>query len=232
MAISSVSGSSTTTAATSNAATKTSLDKDAFLKLLMAQIKNQDPLKPMEGTEFVSQLATFSMVEQSVTQSGKLDTLSVQLKGIANNDAAGLVGKNISVRGRGFSFDGAMPATSSVTVERPATKVTATIKDAEGNVVRTMELGAKPAGACPLTWDGKDASGTTLAAGTYSVDVRAEDAAGNAVTTTQTVKGRVVSVSYEKGFPEMVLDSGVRAPVSDLVSIDSPTFGAVASLTK
>jgi flagellar basal-body rod modification protein FlgD len=225
MAISSVSGKQgiDPTSATAGAASKTALDKDAFLKLLMAQIQNQDPLKPMEGTAFVSQLATFSMVEQSIAQSGKLDTLSIQMRGIANNDAAGLVGKDVTIHGKGFAFDGSMPATSSVSFDKAATKATATIKDAEGNIVRKLELGPKAAGACALTWDGKDDSGTMLAAGNYRVEVTAEDATGNPISTTQSVRGRVTSVSYEKGYPEMVLDSGVRAPVSDLVSVDAPT---------
>lgn len=229
MAISSVSSSISTTSETT--ATKstggTTLDKDAFLKLLMAQIKNQDPLSPMQGTEFVTQLSQFSLVEQSVAQSAKLDMLSVQLTGIANNDAAGLVGKDVTIRGKGFVFDGATAATSSITFDKAATKATASIKDSEGNVVRTIELGAKPAGACSLTWDGKDSSGTTLAKGTYTVEIKAEDAAGNAVTTTQSVHGHVASVSYEKGYPEIIMDSGVHAAVSDLVSVDTPTVATL-----
>ena len=64
------------------------LDRDAFLKLLVAQLSHQDPLKPMEGTEFVTQLAQFTAVEQQLAQSAKLDLISLQLRGLSNNEAA------------------------------------------------------------------------------------------------------------------------------------------------
>ncbi len=197
----------------------TALDRDAFLKLLVAQMSHQDPLAPTGGTEYVAQLAQFAMVEQSVAQSSKLDLLSAQMGGIANNEATGLVGKTVNVRGRGISWDGTSATGASVTLAGPASKVTVKIQDAQGKTVRTMELGGRPGGPVAIAWDGKDDSGVPMAKGTYSVHVEASTAAGQAVGVSQDVTGTVVKVSFEKGYPELQLDSGATAPVSDLVSV-------------
>lgn len=216
--VDSIGSSGATGAAQSNAPTG-AMDREAFLKLLVAQISHQDPLQPMEGTEFVTQLAQFTAVEQALAQSQKLDLLSMQLTGMANADATALVGKTVTVRGKGIAFDGVTPTGASVTLEGPAAKVTVRIKDAEGHVVRTMDYGAKPSGALPVSWDGKTDDGTTAKAGAYTVEVEATDADGKAVATSQDVTGVVTKVTYDKGYPELVLDSGATAPVSDLVSV-------------
>jgi flagellar basal-body rod modification protein FlgD len=227
MALSGISGSDPITntqgaaeaAGRGDAAKKSTLDKDAFLKLLVAQISNQDPLKPMEGTEFVSQLSQFALVEQAIAQSAKLDLVGVQLGGIANGDATSLVGKTITVRGKGIAFDGATATGSSVTLEGPAKTVTARIRDAEGRTIRTIELGPKPQGAVSVVWDGKDDTGQPMPAGSYSVDVTASGNDGQSIPVRQDVTGRVVRVSFEKGYPELTLDSGVTCPISDLVAV-------------
>lgn len=212
--------SSTTTAdTTSPAAQKSNLDKEAFLKLLVAQISHQDPLKPMDGTEFVSQLSQFSVVEQAIAQSQKLDMLSTQLSGIANNNATGLVGKTVTVRGSGLAYDGVTATSASVNLDGPSQKTTVTIRDADGNAVRTLELGPRPAGALPVTWDGRDGNGQQVPKGNYTLDVAAVDAKGNAVTVTKDVSGLVQSVSFDKGYPELHLSNGVSCPISDLVSV-------------
>jgi len=89
-----------------NAGEKAAIDKEAFLKLLVAQLSNQDPLKPTEGTEFVAQLSQFAMVEQSIAQSSKLDLISNQMGGLASNEAAGLLGKSITARVDGKDVTG------------------------------------------------------------------------------------------------------------------------------
>jgi len=222
-------GSATPQDPSSGAASSGTLDKDAFLKLLVAQLSNQDPTQPMEGTEFVTQLAQFSAVEQQIAQSGKLDLLSLQLGGIANNNAAMLVGKQVTVRGAAIAFDGKTPTSASATLDGPAAKVTVDIVGPDGRVVRTIDVGARGAGPLPITWDGKDAAGNPTPAGAYTFAVRAENAAGEDVGVTQDVTGRVTQVTFDKGYPELVLDNGVRAPISDLVSV-SGASGAGAGV--
>lgn len=219
----SASGSSTTSSSSSTAAPQGTLGKDAFLKLLVAQLSHQDPLKPMEGTEFVTQLAQFTTVEQQIAQSGKLDLISLQLSGLASNEAASLVGKTVTVRGKGMAFDGNLATSSSATLGADAEKVKVEIRDANGDVVRTIEMGAREAGAVTVAWDGKDDNGVTQPAGNYTMDVKATTEDGKDVSVTQDVTGKVVQVTFDKGYPEIVLDSGVRVPVSDLVSVSQPS---------
>lgn len=213
--------SAATQTSTSAAATKSALDKDSFLKLLVAQISNQDPLQPMQGTEFVSQLSQFAMVEQSIAQSQHMEDVSTQLRGMANSDSTALVGKKVTVRSKSMSFDGVTATTSAANLDGPATKVTAEIVDSSGKTVRTIELGAKPAGACSITWDGKDDAGNTMGKGSYSLRLKAQDAEGKAVATTQDVTGVVTKVTFEKGYPELLLDNGATASVADLVGVQA-----------
>ena len=223
-AVDSVTGATTTpTAGAGSLQSSTGLDKDSFLKLLVAQISNQDPLSPMEGTEFVTQLSQFAMVEQSIAQSTSLGTLSSQIGGIANNDATSLVGKTVTLRGRALEFDGTNAATTSVNLSGASATTKVDIVDANGNVVRTLDMGSKPAGQMSITWDGKTANGQKAPAGSYTVKVTATDAAGSPVTASQDVTGTVKSIGFDKGYPELVLDSGATGSVADLVSVSQPT---------
>ena len=137
----------TNEAARASAPASPTMDRDGFLKLLVAQLSHQDPLQPTEGTEFVTQLSQFALVEQSITQSNQLNVISTQVRGLSNNEAAGLVGQTVTIRGHGVAFDGAAATTSNVQLGAAAGRVTATLRDANGRVVRTMDIGARQAGA-------------------------------------------------------------------------------------
>ncbi len=195
------------------------MDRNAFLSLLVAQLSHQDPLQPQEGTEFVQQLSQFSLVEQAITQSNQLEVLSAQVRGLSSNEAVGLVGNTVTVRGHGVAYDGVTATSSNVSLGAAAHKVTATITDSNGRVVRTIELGPHAAGALRVGWDGRDDHGQSVARGSYSINVSATTEDGRAVNVTQDVTGTVVSVSFDKGYPELTLDNGSSAPISDLVSV-------------
>lgn len=218
-AISSLTSGASTTRTGSGSSS--SVNRDDFLKLLVAQLSHQDPLQPTEGTEFVQQLSQFSLVEQSLNQSNQLNVISTQLSGLSSNEAVGLVGRAVTVRGHGIAFDGATATSASVNLAANAATVKATIRDSNGRVVRTIDLGPRQAGAVGVQWDGRDDRGNTMPRGTYSLTVEAKTAEGNSVNVTQDVTGRVTSVTFDRGYPELHLDTGVAAPISDLVSVTS-----------
>jgi flagellar basal-body rod modification protein FlgD len=201
------------------------VDKTAFLKLLVAQMRNQDPLKPMDNTEFVTQLAQFSNLEQVMGINSRLDTLTVQGQGLANTEVASLVGKTVTVNGTTIGLDGSGGGVSyGFTLDAPSAATKVSISDANGNVVRTLDVGARPAGFSRLAWDGKNASGGVQPAGAYKVTVQAAAANGAPLAVTQNGTGRVKAVSFNKGYPELQLDTGLSVPVSDLLQVElTPT---------
>jgi flagellar basal-body rod modification protein FlgD len=222
-----VSPTAATTATTSNAGTAAAaaptVNEQQFLQLLVAQLQHQDPTQPLQGTDFVTQLAQFSLVEQSVNQTSQLSSLTTEVTGLSNNEATQLVGKTVTISGNTISFDGTSVSPANVTLAGPAAQVTATITDSNGNVVQTLNLGAEPAGPISIPWNGVNSSGGTVAQGTYTVNVSAADSSGNPVSVSQDVTGVVASMSFAQGYPEITLTSGAQAPISQLVSVGTPT---------
>jgi flagellar basal-body rod modification protein FlgD len=196
------------------------LGQDAFLKLLVAQLQNQDPLNPQENYEFVAQLAQFSSLEQSVGINERLDALAAQNQGMQNSQIVAMVGKQATVRGNIATLNGQgdiVPITFKL--DAAAEKSTVTIRDQAGRTVRTLELGPKTAGTVTVSWNGKSDSNLQQPAGPYQVTVTAKNADGAAVALTQQTTGTIRSVSFDQGFPVLQLDNGVKAPVGDLVSV-------------
>ncbi|MGA7122600.1 MAG: FlgD immunoglobulin-like domain containing protein, partial [Polyangiaceae bacterium] len=158
-------------------------------------------------------------VQQSVAQSTTLGTISTQLQGMSNSNASDLIGKTVTVQGNGLQWNGTFAASANVSLGGAAQQVNVSIQDSQGNVVRTMQLGAEPAGTLPITWDGKNNSAQAAPVGSYSMTVTASDANGQSVNVSQAVTGVVSQVSFNQGYPALTLSSGAVAPVSQLVSV-------------
>jgi len=190
------------------------------MKLLVAQIQHQDPLNPQSNTEFVSQLAQFSSLSEQTNTNKLLELVSIQQKGLANTDDVQLIGKTVTVSGNSLTSTGqgyAVPG--SMTLNGAAASVQMTISDANGNEVRTMNLGAHGAGVMQFSWDGRNDTGTVQPAGSYKMSVTAKDAKGNPVDVSQTTTGVVKSVSYDANGPLLTLMDGSTARTSDLSSV-------------
>jgi len=199
------------------------MGKEAFLKLLVAQLKNQDPLAPQDNTQFVAQLAQFSSLEQGMGVNDRLDKLMLQNQGLANSNVISMVGQIATVKGSLITTDGSgIGAPVAFSLERPSDQTVVQILNASGKVVRSLDLGARPSGITKVTWDGRNDDGTVQPAGTYAVAVKAADADGGTVQVSQETSATVKGVAFDKGYPVLQLSNGVNAPVSDLLRVESP----------
>ena len=158
--------------AVSAAATKT-VSQAEFLQLFVAQLQHQDPLSPMEPNELTAQLAQFSSLEQLTGINTRLDTLAGSARQTSGSVLLGLIGKEITFDGSRLSVTGGKAPDVGYTLAQPAAKVTATVRDVAGNVVRVVDLGTQRAGAQSFHFDGKTDSGATIPDGTYSLEIDA-----------------------------------------------------------
>ncbi len=220
-AIESASGSGAAQAA---APTK-ELGKNEFLKLLMAQLANQDPLKPVDNQAFIAQLAQFSSVEQLHALGGRLDTLLVAQASANQLQTATLVGKEVLYRSDQVRLDG-KPVAAQARLSDAADAVVAVVTDAAGNVVRTIPLGSRPAGDLQVAWDGRDERGGALPPGDYHVSLNATRADGKTVAAELRARGTVDAVTFEEDVPVLLVGSA-RVRLPDVAQIlKSPHPGA------
>lgn len=201
MGIDAIQSSSTGMTSALTGATKDNLGKEDFLKLLVAQLAHQDPLQPMENTEFVAQLAQFSSLEQLMGVNSNIGLLQVSQTAMTNNQVSGLIGKQIEAKGDRVQLTQSGSADVNFDLGSSAKEVTVKIKDANGNLVRTLSVGSRSSGLNSVQWDGKDSMGNVMTAGTYSIEVTAKDSSGNAVNVSSRFKGVVSGVTFNGGIP-------------------------------
>ncbi len=167
MSVSSVDSSSTLSSYTSSTSTST-LDKEDFLTLLVAQLENQDPLDPQDNSEFVAQMAQFSALEQQITTNEYLETLISSNQAIEQLSAFNLLGQTVVAEQDSFTL-GDEGAEIGFSLDQDAESVTLAILDSSNSVVATIELEDLEAGTTFTTWEGTDNNGNTLSSGDYSV---------------------------------------------------------------
>ncbi len=196
------------------------MGKDEFLKLLTAQLQNQDPMNPLQNHEFVAQLAQFSSLEQQVLTNDSLGQIQMSQMGLANAQLAGFVGKEIVARGDYIHIDSGQAQPVGVELAAPASEVTITIKDETGGTVRVMTRANVGAGVQEIGWDGNDSTGQPLEDGRYTVSVEATDAQGNPVQSSPLTKGVVDGITFENGYPELLVGLARIIP-ADIVTISN-----------
>jgi flagellar basal-body rod modification protein FlgD len=192
---------------------------DRFLKLLVTQLKNQDPMNPMDNAQFTSQMAQINTVTGINTLNETVNGLLQQFGALEALQAAQLTGRSVLVTGNQLAADGKGTAVvGGVNLAAPADKVTVEITDANGNPVRSIALGASGAGISRFTWDGKTDAGADAPAGTYSFTVKA-GSAGAEVGATQLMARTVEAVTRENGSTQLVLAGGIRVAYGDVKQI-------------
>ncbi|WP_422085449.1 MULTISPECIES: flagellar hook assembly protein FlgD [Variovorax] len=222
MAISDTSSISGQNASSATGNTVSSQDNEQrFLKLLVTQLNNQDPLNPMQNAELTSQLAQMSTVTG-------IEKLNTTLSGLVNQtganqllQATSLIGYNVLSPGDVLTTkkpeDGKDPAAQAFGVQLPGTAADVTIKilDDKGNVVRTIDAGPMKEGVNAVTWDGKDEAGNAVAAGAYRFTVDAKNGTA-AVTATALTFSQVAAVKQGASGVTLELGSGASIGLSDV----------------
>lgn len=190
--------------ASTTTATETQSDdvmgKDTFLTLLVAQLKHQDPLNPMEGTEFTAQLAQFSSLEQLQNVNDNLSNMQVSQSEELIFKAMDFMGKEIDVLGADLMLNAETPARGGFYMEEPGECVV-TVFDANGTAVKNVPLGRLESGTHSFEWDGTGDSGAVQDPGIYSFTVTAVDGTGQALPVETHMSGRADRVSFEGGTP-------------------------------
>lgn len=183
-------------AVSATAASTAAATQDRFLKLLVTQIKNQDPLNPMDNAQVTSQMAQLSTVSGIDKLNVTLQALSDSMAASQSMQAAGMIGHGALVSGNGVSLINGS-ASGGFDLPQSVDNVSISINDQAGALVRTMRLGMQPAGVGHWQWDGRNDAGATVADGNYTFTVNAVQA-GNHVGATGLQFGIVNSVSQGK----------------------------------
>ncbi|MBI1210405.1 MAG: flagellar hook assembly protein FlgD [Alphaproteobacteria bacterium] len=199
--------SSAASTAASSARQTLSSNYDTFLKLLTAQLQNQDPLSPMDSTQFTQQLVMYSQVEQQITTNDNLSSLIALQKTAAGANAVSYLGRTAFTQGAQTSLvDGA--ATWRYTLPNDAASVTINVQNANGRTVYTT-TGDANLGDHDFSWDGQNNAGVAQQDGTYTLSIAAKDASGKTLTPTITGIGVVKEVDMSGTEPTVTV--GARA---------------------
>lgn len=199
--------------------------EETFMKLLTTQLKNQDPLSPMDSTQFIGQLVQMTSVEQQIYGNQLLESLVGQGSG-SMQSAVGLIGKTVTAEGNTITLAPGGQAQWDYTLPSTATNATLSVVDASGRVVWTGAAD-KAAGTHDFNWDGKSNSGASLPPGDYRLQVSATGSDGSTITPITYVTGTASAIELINGVPTVTIGK-TKAPVSSVIGVSTPPTEAAA----
>ena len=174
------SGSTSNTKATSSSSKESngfaSLDAEDFFSLLIQKMQNQDPLEPMDDSEFISQITQFTTLEQMRGITSAVELMAAAQASSTNAQAVDMIGKSVVTGGNVISLTGEGGNKLKYSLGDNTTETTLTIYDQDGDVVMTKKLGSLSSGAHSYEWDGKDSKGNAVDTGIYRYEISAKKA--------------------------------------------------------
>ncbi|GLQ08255.1 flagellar hook assembly protein [Devosia yakushimensis] len=218
MAVDSVS-SNTNTSALSGSRTTIAENFDTFLNILTTQLKNQNPLDPLDTNQFTAQLVQFTGVEQQLKTNEFLESLLQSTQSSGKTDAVSYIGKEVTAAGTTAQLkDGG--ATWAFNAEAQVANATVTIKNANGQVVYT-ETGSLEKGPGNFLWTGKGSDGNTQPDGIYTIDIKGTNLAGNTIKISTSTVGVVTAVDFSGAQPILTVGTG-KILLSDVTNVKIP----------
>lgn len=194
-----------------------SSDFNTFLKMLTAQLKNQDPTKPIESADYAVQLATFSGVEQQVKTNQLLEGLASQFGVMGMSQLAAWVGQEARASGPVW-MDGD-PVTLSPTPSAGSDRAVLVVRDASGTMVSREDM---PASTNPYEWLGADIEGNPLPTGKYSLEM--ESYSGDRLLGTAPVQAysRIMEAKNGPMGTTLILEGGIEVAATDVTALRVP----------
>ena len=216
--VSTVAAASDPTAAATAMKKSLGMNKDDFMKLFIAQLQYQDPLKPQDPSAMLDQLSQLSLVEQSYNSNTALTNLLTAQNTAISLTAVSFIGKDVKANGNSVSFDGSASASLEFSLPLAAASAQISIVDGSGHTVRTAALGSLGAGDNGVSWDGRDNSGALLPAGAYTFAVTATSASGSAISATTYTTGKIDGVNLSGSTPQLTIGA-TSVALSDVISM-------------
>jgi len=215
------SASSSSSSSSSAVSATVQSEYNTFLTLLTTELQNQDPTSPLDTNQFTSQLVAFSALEQNLQTNSLLQQLVTSQSQGQVNGALGYLGHTVQATGDSFTLDGTSSDTPTLAYSLASTANTAVMNvvNSSGVTVRQMTVDTS-AGAHSETFDGNNASGEQLPAGTYTFQVQATDSTGTAVVATTYETGEVTGIDTTNGVVNLHLGS-VTVPAANVVQVIS-----------
>lgn len=195
------------------------LGQEEFLELMVAQLNNQDPTKPMENAEFLGQLAQFGTVNGITELQTSVNSLATSLQSNQALQASTMVGRTVSVPTSSINLTAGEAVKGAVSLSANSSQVTLNVKDESGQTVKELSLGAQSAGDVNFTWDGTDDSGSALPDGVYTFIAEA-NIDGDQIAMGTQMQARVNSVTL----------SGTNGPVLNLAGIGAVSISDVKEI--
>ncbi|MET0534263.1 MAG: flagellar hook capping FlgD N-terminal domain-containing protein [Steroidobacter sp.] len=189
-----------------------SLGIEEFLTLMTAQLKNQDPMKPLEGTEFISQLATFGTVSGVQEMKESMELLASSLRSTQTLNGSSMVGRDILVEADSLTHTQGGTVSGELDVPAGTTALQIRITDSSGAVVREMSLDTTQ-GTRSFTWDGMRSNGTPAESDTYDIEAVAT-VAGESGSLPLMLSGRVSSISLDATGTNLTLNTAALGAVA------------------
>ena len=193
-----------------NSRTRLSDNYDTFLVLLTAQLQNQDPLAPMDSTQFTQQLVQFSQVEQQIRTNEQLEGLAGQYQAASAGAALSYLGKDAIIQANETYLAGGA-ANWAYNMPESATSITVNVKDSTGRTIYSSTTEPRGAGEHLFTWDGTTSSGGTAPDGVYTLSIEAQNASGTAITPTVNVRETIMGVDFSGATPVVITPAGTRS---------------------
>lgn len=193
-------------------------DTDKFMKLLVTQLKNQDPLNPLDNAQVTSQLAQLSTVTGVNKLNTTLESLKASYQSSEALQATNLINHGVLAPGKDLALTSSK-AIFGVDLATPADTVAIDIKNASGKVVHSISMKGVEAGTLPLVWDGKQDDGTTAADGKYTISVKAVTGGKTLTDATPLSFGTVASVSTGSGGVKLNVPTLGQLTIADIKQV-------------